>query len=57
MRIIITVILIPVYLTWKILYMMFNIIDPLAHSVGNGLTSIFITMYEFWEKVFKWGVK
>lgn len=57
-RIIIVLVLSPLYLVTILFGEMFEVIEPIAQDVGNNLTRPFIevynSMYKHWKKVFKW---
>ena len=44
----------PVFIIIVLLKKIFELIESLAISIGNGATELFNMMYEFWKGVFKW---
>lgn len=44
----------PVFIIIVLFKKTFEVIEPLAHSIGEGMTELFNLMYEFWKGVFKW---
>lgn len=57
-KILITILLTPLYFATILFKVMFEVIEPLAQDIGNNLTRPFIelysSMYEHWKKIFKW---
>lgn len=57
-RILIVVLLSPLYFVTILFRGMFEVIEPIAQDVGSNLTRPFIevynSMYKHWKKVFKW---
>lgn len=57
-RILMVVLLSPLYFVTILFKGMFELIEPLAQDVGNNLTRPFIevynSMYEYWKKIFRW---
>lgn len=45
----------PVFIIIVFLKKMFELIEPFAISIGDGIIRLFNLMYEFWEGVFKWN--
>lgn len=44
----------PVIIIIVLIKKTFEVIEPLARSIGDGMIELFNLMYEFWKGVFKW---
>lgn len=57
-KILVVILLTPIYCITFLFIGMFEFIEPLAQDVGNSITRPFIevcnSMYRYWKKVFKW---
>lgn len=57
-RIIIVILLIPLYIAINFFNDIIEAFEPIAQDVGNNITRTFIevysSMYEYWKKKFKW---
>lgn len=44
----------PVFIIIVLFKKIFEVIEPLACSIGDGMIELFNLMYEFWKGIFKW---
>lgn len=58
LKILVTLVLTPLFLVILWFKKIFELIEPLAQTIGNNITEFFInlynSMYEFWRQVFNW---